>query len=258
MPITPIQSRIRRIQQALGLHADGILGPETLTALEQRLGIVPPAASFSLEVSESSLSLLVQFEVSSRAHYERKLTRPTWPGEASGVTIGIGYDLGMTPKSQIASDWQGELSDMDVARLSTAHGITGPAAATLARSLRDIQIPFATAERVFYRCTLPRFAKLTRSTFPGAQSLPADAQGMLLSLIYNRGPSVAGSRRREMLEIRKLVAAARPDLDAIAGQFEAMTRLWPDSPGLQQRRRREAAVLRAADRAYDVSEIVRL
>lgn len=258
MAATPIQARVRRIQQALGLHADGLLGPETLTALEQRLGVVPPASSFSLEVSTSSLALLVQFEVSSRAHYERRLTRPMWPGEASGVTIGIGYDLGMTPKAQITSDWQGELSDIDVARLTMAHGVTGAAAATLTRSLRDIQIPFAVAERIFYRCTLPRFAKLTRSAYPGVQSLPADAQGMLLSLIYNRGPSLAGARRREMLAIKKIVASAAPDLGAIAEQFESMMRLWPESAGLQQRRRREAAVIRAADRNYEEADIVRL
>jgi hypothetical protein len=258
MAVAPIRARLRRIQQKLGIHADGLLGPETLTALEHRLEITPAGSHFNLEVSRRSLALLVQFEVSSKAHYVGRLRRPTWPGETSGVTIGIGYDLGMTPTPQILSDWRHQLSDIAVARLATAQGITGEPAAVLARSLSDIEVSFEAAEAVFYRCTLPRFAKLTRTTFPRCQTLPPDAQGMLLSLVYNRGAALSGPRRREMAELRAHLAGRTPDLVVIAGLFEAMTRLWPVGSGLVSRRRREAALIRGAARSYGAAELIRL
>lgn len=256
--LTPLAQRLRRIQQALGVTADGLLGPETLSALEVQLDISVPARAYSLEVSRESLSLLVEFEVTSRSTYEQHYRRPVWPGGASGVTIGIGYDLGMTPKTQIQKDWEGWIADVDLKRLLTVQGIKGDPARQLARSLSDVQIPFQVAETVFYQSTLPYFAALTRSTYPGVQKLAGDAQGMLLSLIYNRGPSLSGSRRSEMAAIRPLVAGGNASLGEIADQVLRMTRLWPDTPGLQARRRREASVIRKADRAYANDELVRL
>lgn len=256
--LTPLAQRLRRIQQALGVTADGLLGPETLSALEAKLDITVPARAYSLEVSRESLCLLVEFEVTSKSTYEQRYRRPIWPGEASGVTIGIGYDLGMTPKAQVQKDWQGWIADVDLKRLLTAQGIKGQPAKQLTRSLSDVQIPFQVAETVFYQSTLPYFASLTRTTYPGVHKLPADAQGMLLSLIYNRGGSLSGSRRSEMAAIKPLVTAGNGSLNAIADEFQKMARLWPDSPGLQARRRREANAIRKADRRYEEEDLVRL
>lgn len=57
--------------------------------------------------------------------------------------------------------------------------------------------------------------------------------------MFNRGADLAGDRRREMKRIQELLAARR--LDEIAGQFDAMKRLWDpaESPGLLERRDRE-------------------
>jgi len=79
---------------------------------------------------------------------------------------------------------------------------------------------------------------------------------MVLSLIYNRGTRLTGSRRQHMAALKPLIA--RGDLDAIAEQFELMTELWPDLPGLVTRRRKEAAMIRGADRRYSEDEIVRV
>ncbi len=213
-----VETRLRRIQRALGVRQDGLLGPETLSALESRLEISLPLPAFSLEVSARSLSHIVKFEISSKTNYEKKLRRPTWPGGSSGVTIGIGYDIGMTSKKQIKSDWEGWITDIDLERLLTAQGITGAAARQLARTLSNIDIPFELAENVFYRSTLPRFARLTRATYPGVHRIPADAEGMLLSLVYNRGTSLSGSRRTEMAAIKPLVPSGVTGLSAIAEQ----------------------------------------
>lgn len=56
------------------------------------------AAETSLPVSIEGYQLILKYEVSSRAYYEKRLQRPTvpaWRTTASGVTIGFGYDLSL-------------------------------------------------------------------------------------------------------------------------------------------------------------------
>jgi hypothetical protein len=253
-----LTSRLRRIQQEVGVTADGVLGPETLTALERRLEIAVSKRAMNLECSCTSLELILRFEVGSRQRYEKKFSRPTWPGGMSGVTIGIGYDLGMTPKTQIISDWESHLSESELAALLAVQGLTGTAAKRLLRRVAHIVIPLAVAEKVFYLETLPQFAARTRAAFPGVDRLPPDAQGAMLSLVYNRGAALTGDPRREMAEIARLLRSREPDLEAIARQFESMQRLWPDMKGLRDRRQREAQLIRGADRAYEPDEITRV
>ena len=138
--------------------------------------------------------------------------------------------------------------------MKSVAGIKGEDAKGAARSLRDIKIPFPSARRVFHTDTLPRYAALTRKTYPGVEKLPADAQGALLSLVFNRGAKLEGSRRREMAAIKPLVAAG--DLDGIADQILAMRRLWPDVAGLLERRTDEAELIRKSKRKYSESEII--
>lgn len=256
----PLQTRLRRIQTALGVRADGVLGPETLSALEAQLEIRAAPSATSLECSASGLALIVEFEVSSKTYYEKRLKSPIWPGEQSGVTIGIGYDLGMTPREQIESDWGGRIPDVDLVALLAVQGVTGKAAKILAEGLSHISIPYTVAESAFYQSTLPHHARLTRDTYPGVEKLPADAQAMLLSLIYNRGTSLdkKNDRRREMAAIKPLVKKGAAALADIAQQVESMARLWPTSSGLRDRRRREARLIRGAKRTYDPAELVRL
>jgi GH24 family phage-related lysozyme (muramidase) len=101
---------------------------------------------------------------------------------------------------------------------------------------------------------LPRFARLTRDTFAGVEKLPHDAQGALLSLVFNRGTSLTGARRTEMRAIRDELATGRASLPNIADALEAMQRLWPDARGLRDRRAREAALVRGAKRRYLAAE----
>lgn len=258
LPSEPVQVRLRRIQAALGVEADGVLGPETLTALEARLDIVPKPATWSLECSRDTLDEIVRFEVSSPAYYQKRLQRPTWPGEQSGVTIGIGYDLGVTSRKQIVADWDAHLNSTDLDLLLVAQGVTGESARQLVKGLSNVVIPYDMACAVFYQSTLPQFARMTRDTYPGTQSLPADAQGMLLSLVYNRGTKLSGAARTEMADIVPLVRGGVAKLGAIADRIESMVRLWPNSKGLRDRRMREAQLIRAADHEYESDELVRV
>jgi hypothetical protein len=251
-----LASRLRRIQKELGVDADGVLGPATLTALERQLEIKASPRTFSLECTTQNLDMILCFEVGSRARYERDFQRPVWPGGASGVTIGIGYDVGVTKKAQITSDWETYLFEPELASLLAVQGVTGTPAQQLARGVSHIVLPLKAAEEVFYLKTLPIFAERTRTTFPGVNKLPADAQGMMLSLVYNRGSSLDGGRRAEMAEIARILRGSDPGLEDIARQFESMKRLWPEAKGLRDRRQREADIIRAADRKYGPEDLV--
>ena len=50
-------------------------------------------------LNKKSLDLILEFEVGGGENYYNKfLKNPSWPGEQSGVTIGVGYDLGYVNK----------------------------------------------------------------------------------------------------------------------------------------------------------------
>jgi GH24 family phage-related lysozyme (muramidase) len=128
----------------------------------------------------------------------------------------------------------------------------------MAPTFRDIKVSESAASEVFAQRTVPLFHALTRKTFPGMEQLPADAQGALLSLVYNRGSALSGDRRTEMRAIRDIIQNAvqsgsvksnlRPVLHAIAAEVQSMKRLWVNAgvPGLLRRRDAEAELIRNA------------
>ena len=259
MPSSLVKIRIKRIQRHLKTAADGIIGPETLTKIEKAIGLSND--DFNLKVSIKGLKKILQFEVGSKANYTRNLTRPSWPGGRSGVTIGIGYDLGYQSKKKIEKDWKGLVADRTLEKLIVASGKKGKTAAEkeVARLKRaHVSIPIKAAEEVFYNRTLPQYAKMTRKAYPGIENLPADAQAMLLSLVYNRGAKMSGSRRREMKAIKPLVI--NKDLAGIAKQIVAMKRLWVNKGlvGLLKRRDAEARLIKKSAHRYAAKEIVLL
>jgi len=257
-----IGERIRAIQARLGLVADGIIGPATLTAIE-RLIDGPGRAAIApsrLTCSESALSWIVTFEISSESYYTRRLKRPYWPGGASGITIGIGYDLGYTSPAQCRRDWRGLLDGQALAALESVCRLKGDdaAAAVGGDGLRAVSVPIHAARRAFYTASLPYHAKRCREAYPGVADLPADAQTALLSLVFNRGTRKSGSRRREMKALEPLVRSG--DLDGMAEQFIAMKRLWANTnlTGLLARRDTEAELLRGARRDYAPEELIEI
>lgn len=274
---TQTADRVRKLQKKLGLGDDGVIGPVTLSKLEavvdEWLALkkgepkpdkveTPPAPAslvFSMIVSKKALDKLIEFEVSSQAIYEKKYVRPIWPGGESGVTIGIGYDLGYNSKTTIDNDWRGRIPDEMVEVLKTAAGVKGNAAAAKTAEIKNqVLVPFPSAREVFYIHTLPRYASDTRGIYPGIQNLPADAQGAILSLVYNRGTKLDGDKRREMKAICDLVKSK--NLGGIADQFLAMKRLWDKDklPGLHARRDDEAKLVRNARDTYPPDELIKV
>jgi len=192
----------------------------------------------ALIITDKALRLILEAE---------GLDQPAkWPGGGSGITLGIGYDLGFVTVQQFEQDWGPILSADQMERLKTVIGLTGGAAEMRAPQFSDIKVTRAQSEEVFKKRTLPLHSGRTEQAFPGVDQLPPDAQGALVSLVFNRGPGMDGDRRREMRAVRD--AVARKDLREIAGQIRAMKRLWEGQglDGLLRRRDAEADLVESA------------
>jgi GH24 family phage-related lysozyme (muramidase) len=194
-------------------------------------------------LSSKAAALILEFE---------GMDQPArWPGTDSGITIGHGFDLGYATRGQFEDAWRRYLSETHFEALCAALGVTGLRAKAIAPRFKGIILTKEEADEVFTRCTVPRWIKITAEAFPGVEKLPADAQGALVSLCFNRGASMAkGDKRREMREVRRLIGEyARTQiginvtLKLIAGQIRAMKRHWPNVRGLQRRRDAEAALI---------------
>jgi hypothetical protein len=201
-------------------------------------------------LSNKSLNLILEFEVGGgESYYNKFLKSPAWPGEQSGVTIGVGYDLGYVNKTEFTNDWK-DLNQKDFDRLYKVVGIKGIAAKNLIKGLRDISIPWELSLKVFNNKTVTKFYNLTKQTFPNFDNLPEDAKGGLVSLVFNRGSALEGDRRREMKLIRdgmKLTSTFdQKALSFIANQIRKMKRIWIGGSiekGMSRRRDAEAKLI---------------
>ncbi|WP_065755186.1 hypothetical protein [Bradyrhizobium paxllaeri] len=196
-----------------------------------------------LRISQSSINLIVAEEVSSEAYYKRHYTHTEWPGEKSGVTIGIGYDLGYATAAKVKADW-GALVDSDMlAAMIECVGVRGTAAKSLsARMHNRITIPWEAAMQVFTNRDIPQWTAQVLKIIPAADKLSPTCLGIIVSIAYNRGASfnLTSDRYREMHAIKLHIGAGK--LDLVDDDIRAMKRLWPNSKGLRGRRDREAAL----------------
>jgi GH24 family phage-related lysozyme (muramidase) len=192
----------------------------------------------ALQIPDEAVALILNAE---------GLDQPSkWPGGSSGITIGVGYDLGFVTADQFEEDWSPFLSGDEIDRLKDVIGISGDAARQRAGEFRDIRIKEADAEQVFKERTLPDYSEQTERAFPGVDQLPPKVQGVLVSLVFNRGGGMDGDSRREMRAVRD--AVANGDLQEIANQIRAMKRLWEGKglDGLLERRDAEADLVESA------------
>jgi GH24 family phage-related lysozyme (muramidase) len=201
------------------------------------------------QISAAAVQLMIGAEIGSDAEYATGEARPTWPGDASGVTIGIGYDLGYVTPARVHADWDGLLPGATVTRLAQVAGMTGAKAQAAVAALQDITVPLAAAQQVFTTRTLAQLPGQVRTAFPGADGLPDDAFGALASVIFNRGAEISETdpRRIEMWQIRDALAEGRPR--DIPAYLRAMKRLWPagtGEDGLRTRRDAEASLFAQA------------
>jgi GH24 family phage-related lysozyme (muramidase) len=196
-------------------------------------------------LSPAAEKLILDYEVGGgEKYYNKFLKHPTWPGGASGTTVGVGFDLGFTTRGEFSQYWSG-LDFHDRLRLERTIGIKGIAAKTVTQSVKDITIPWALALDVFRSKTILAEVAKTQKAFPGCDDLPDDAFGALVSLVYNRGPKTdpKDPRRTEMNNIRLHVRTG--SLAGIAQELRRMKRLWVGQglDGLLKRREAEAQLV---------------
>ena len=107
-------------------------GPGSAVPGATATGASSTGASPTPLLSAKAYKLILDFEVGGGAgYYNARLSRPSWPGVQSGVTIGVGYDLGYYSKSAFALDWRDRLDPDDFARLERCVGLKKTAEKTL-------------------------------------------------------------------------------------------------------------------------------
>lgn len=227
------------VESASGVLAEPLLAAQA--ALADLSPVLPPPEARDAACRRAAAALIIRWEVTSPAFYAKRLERPIWPGGASGVTWGIGYDGGHQTGAVIADDW---LDHYAAARLARTAGITGQQARSILSQYRDIPTGYEHASRIFETRSLVEYERRTRRAFGNEKfdALKPTACGALVSLVYNRGAAMTGDSRREMRNIRDNCVPS-VDHSCIANELRAMKRLWRgtvNENGLSARREAEA------------------
>lgn len=210
-----------------------------------------------VKVSKKSIDIIIFSEVSSEKNYNNKLKSPMWPGGSSGVTIGLGYDLGQTDLKSFTTVWKNKLNANDFNSLSKAVGVKGTSAQKMISSLKNIIVSYESACEAFYEHDLPKYMKMTMKAFPGIEKMKPDAVGAVLSLVYNRGGSTTGTNREEMHAMIDTIK--KQDYKATGDLVEKMKRIWANKPnlsGLVIRRKNEADLIRSAQHEYNEKDLI--
>lgn len=192
--------------------------------------------------SKKTLELLLEYEVGGgKKYYEKHLSKFTWPGGASGPTIGIGIDTAYYTSSELADIFK-FLNDDQIKMIQNAPGRTGTRGKQYAAVLREagISVSWNDALNIFEELTWPKFSRAAEKAFPELNQLHEDAYGAIVSIVFNRGTLMKGDSRIEMRAIRTLILER--DYLGIAKQIKKMKRLWEGKglDGLLTRRDAEA------------------
>ena len=195
--------------------------------------------------SPKALALILKYEVGGgQSYYEKFLTKPEWPGGASGFTVGIGIDCGYYTPNELEKMFSFLPKDqLDI--IKGASGKTGQAGKDYTKQHKNsgIVITWEQAIDIFDKITWAKFSRLAENAFPGLTELCDDAYGAIVSLVFNRGTSMKGDSRLEMRNIRDLVP--KKDYKGIAKELRKMKRIWQGKnlDGLIDRRESEAKLV---------------
>lgn len=199
----------------------------------------------SIKPSKKTLDLLLKYEVGGgKSYYEKYLSKFTWPGGASGPTIAIGVDCAYYTSDEL-EDIFSFLDENQLNLVKGASNKTGEKGKEYTKKLRaaGITVSWDKALEIFEKLTWPKFTKLAEKTFPGLVGLNPDAYGAIISLVFNRGTSLVGEKRKEMLNIKNLIP--QKNYKKIAEEFRDMKRIWVGKglDGLIERREAEAKLV---------------
>jgi GH24 family phage-related lysozyme (muramidase) len=177
------------------------------------------------------------------------------PIAASGITIGYGYDLGQQTANQINIDLNGIFSSSEITRFANVAGLKSSQATAALPNVSNINV----SKKQAYDLSIvmkKRYAQQVVDIYPQAIKLHPHCQGVLLSLVVNRGNGLekkdetvditieqnkTKDRRREMRQIQDDLR--NKTLENIPGRLRSMKRLWEDEDdGLVNRRKGEAVL----------------
>ena len=201
--------------------------------------VLPPTTSNAIELlTQEGIDAIIDFEVGGPRYYEDYLSGVCRPNTGeSGITIGIGCDLGQLSQEEFKQEWQEFLAPETYNKLFKVIGFRGWNAEDCLVGLGSVHIPYATALAHFSKYTLPKWIYRSRRLWPNWDTLLPLQKTALLSIAYNRGTSLTGTRREEMREIVDLLKDK--NLQGIAPLIRSMSH-WHTLNGLQIRRHKEA------------------
>lgn len=130
-----------------------------------------------------------------------------WPGGASGVTIGRGYDMGQRTGADVRADLVGAgLTESDAAALSAAAGLRGADAAQFVKSQRTV-LPALTSDqqkKLFSSVVFPRYQQEAQRLVSKAdviaqygaldfEQIPSEQKALVIDLTF-RGDNTPATR----------------------------------------------------------------
>jgi GH24 family phage-related lysozyme (muramidase) len=188
-------------------------------------------------------SSVIEFETGGKNYYEKFLKQLTWPRGDSGITMGIGADLGYMSKEEFDEFFSHYFTTEQKQLIYSVIGLKGTAAKTALPKVKHIELSWQNASDAFVKWTLPKFWKMANTIWPGLDQLNEKTQVALVSIVFNRGASLNGATRAEMKNIAPLVI--NKDYKKIAEQIRSMKRLWigKNLDGLLTRREKEAKMV---------------
>ncbi len=222
------------------------------------LEATPFPADWRAAISATGYQFIVRWETGGKSYYERVIKgRPIWPGFASGITIGCGFDLGHQSLAHFRQQWGTRLGASDFERLTATIGLKTVSpnrdakvarAKAFVRSLSDIVVPWDMAIEQFDNSKYPDILRQLFGALDNLDSLHPHSRAALLSLTFNRGTPYRepGDRYKEMRAIRAAMASGTAaDFARIPQLLRDMQRIWGEQSSLAERRRGEADLFQA-------------
>jgi hypothetical protein len=145
------------------------------------VGNITFTAGSKQEVTRGAVEFLIKVEDVPKHAY--------WPTGMSGVTLGVGWDMGYHSLDELRQTWASLGTDV-LARLAVAVGKKGRAAQALVPQLESIVVPQSLSIQVL-ACSLDNFYyPFVIHLFPGLERLPPEVQIVFISIVFNRGPNM--------------------------------------------------------------------
>ena len=206
---------------------------------EENIKEIPKVESFL----DYDWTPVVDFESGGKLYYEKFLKKLTWPKGQSGITMGIGADLGYMSLDEFDEFFSKYFTKEENKKIKSVIGLKGNNAKNALSKVKNIELSWDNAHEAFLKWTLPKFWKMTEKLWPEFDKLKRSTQIALVSIVFNRGSSTRGSTRTEMLNIKPLVL--KKDYKGIAKEIRSMKRLWEGKglDGLLKRREDEAKMV---------------